>query len=448
MGGLSSTADAAHANHPQGCANPATTALQKHSLIKYLAAFFLGQGLLQLINAVTNLYMVRVMSIDSYAQYNVALAFQTSATALSNLGITDAIIPLVGVHAGERWVIGKYVQAAMHLRRQLFLFTAPLLAAAFVFIGIRHAWSAPLVATLTCTILCTIYVSVTFATYAAPLIIARQIGRYYSSQLIPAIARLFACAAMGTVGLLTAAWAAALNAGASLMTGFLARGKSKQFVEIPATPDPAARREVISFVLPTLPAAVFSSFQPQIGLFLISFSGATADIAEAAALAKIALLFFVFNVFNTQIIEPYVARQSADRLPAALARIITGFVAAAALISLLAFAVPAVFLALLGPKYAQLRDLIGWMVLSASINVTANALWIINRARQWVFFSGSILEICLLVISQATFASVWHIKSAGDFVALSIIANCAHLTAHAFIMRQGFTRRWIRAGAN
>ncbi len=107
--------------------------------------------------------------------------------------------------------------------------------------------------------------------------------------------------------------------------------------------------------------------------------------------------------FNTIVVEPYIARIGRERL----LRTFVGFVLLAMLgcvpILLVAFLWPQGFLWILGAKYAGLRGALGWYMLSACMNFVSGLIWIMNRARKWVFWSGSFLEVVLLLGVQLAF---------------------------------------------
>jgi hypothetical protein len=107
---------------------------------------------------------------------------------------------------------------------------------------------------------------------------------------------------------------------------------------------------------------------------------------------------------------------------------------------LFAFEKPAPFLWLLGSKYHGLGDLVGWVVLSACINYLAGLIWVMNRARKWLFWSGSILEIVLLIVVQIVFVIIVGVHTTKDAVSLSVVASFCYVVAHGYVAIYGFLR--------
>ena len=197
---------------------------------------------------------------------------------------------------------------------------------------------------------------------------------------------------VGTLNAWTAAGLSALNI---TLDGFVLKHKSRQSIDWPETDDPAIKKEVWQYILPATPAIILGAFHGQIALFLVGIFGNTVTIGQVAALSRFALLFNVMMTFNMVIVEPYVARLPRGRLLGTYFKLIAIALVGCAVVTLIAFGAPGIFLWLLGPQYQGLRSLIGWVFLTACINYTAGLIWIMNRSRRWLFLRGTIAEISL-----------------------------------------------------
>jgi hypothetical protein len=67
------------------------------------------------------------------------------------------------------------------------------------------------------------------------------------------------------------------------------------------------------------------------------------------------------------------------------------------------FTAPAPLIWLLGGNSKSLGSSVGWVVLAARIHYLEGLMWIMNRTRKWLFWSGTILEIFLLLTVQTAF---------------------------------------------
>jgi O-antigen/teichoic acid export membrane protein len=171
---------------------------------------------------------------------------------------------------------------------------------------------------------------------------------------------------------------------------------------------------MIHYVLPAMPALIFGALQAQISLILFSIFGQTVDIAQVAALSQIAQLFLVLQGSNMVFVEPYIARLSRDRLLATYVRLILLTSTCCVPVVLFAFVSPGPILWVLGSKYEELGSLVGWLVLAACINYLAGLAWVMNGARKWVFWSGKIVDIVLLLVAQVAFIVFVGVRTARE----------------------------------
>lgn len=403
-----------------------------------VASFFLGQGALQGLQILIGLFLVRKLSVEAYAQFGLAYGFQITMGTLMDLGFTSTIIPLVGEHRDNRQLVGRYVHAAKHLRDRTFWILAPFAAIAFLAIMHKHHWSWSLQVILVLSVLLTLYSSGRISYFSAPLLLFRRLREFYLPQTVTALGRLVAYVACSLAGVLNAWIAAGLYALNLAMNGVFLEKKAHQYMEWPKEDDPSTNREVLRYILPATPAIIFAAFQSQISLFLISIFGHTTNIAEVAALGRIGQLFAVLMTFNVVVVEPYIARLSQERLLSTY----LGMIAMTAVLSipvvLFAFAFPAPLLRLLGENYKNLGYLVGWMVLAACINHLGGLMWIMNRSRRWLFWSGTILEIVLLLTVQATFIALVGIHTTQQAVLFTLASSFCYIVAHGYVGICGF----------
>lgn len=408
--------------------------------IGVVVSFFLGQGAMQGVQIIAALFLVRALSVEAYAQYSLAYGFQVAMGSLMDLGITSTIIPLVGEFRDNRQLVGRYVYSAKHLRDRTFLILAPFAAIAFLAISSRHHWGLGLQTILVLSVLVTLYSSGPVSYFAAPLLMFQRLREFYLPQTLTALGRLISYFVCSIAGILNAWIAAALMALNVSMNGALIGKRAHHYMEWPKHNNPAVNREVLHYILPATPAIIFAAFQSQISLFLISIFGKTANMAQVAALGRIAQIFAVLMTFNVVVIEPYVARLNRERL----LRTYLGFVALTTTfcipLVLFAFTFPAPFLWLLGGNYQNLGSSIGWVVLTACINQIAGLMWIMNRSRKWLFWSGSILEIVLLLGVQVAFITLVGVRTTQQAVFFAFASSFCYIAAHGYVGILGFLK--------
>jgi O-antigen/teichoic acid export membrane protein len=410
-------------------------------ILGVVTSFLVGQGTAQGLSVLAGLFLVRHLSIEAYAQLGLALGFQAMFTALMDLGFAGTIIPLVGPRKDDRPLVGRYVRSAKHLRDLSFYCLAPIAALASLGVMHRQHWSFGLQVALLLSTLVALYFAGKASYFSSVLIMHGKLSVYYVLQVIASLIRLGSYVVLALVGGLGAGVAAAIGALTILLTAQWYARQAKSLMDWPSRDDAATDKQIVRYIMPAAPALLFSAFQAQLTLFLISiFGGQTAYIAQVAALGRIGQLFAVLTTFNLMVVEPFIARRTHHRLlPTFVA--ITG-VACCVLTPVVyaAFTWPQVFLLLIGPKYSNLRDLLGWVILAATINYIAGLIWMMNRARKWVFWSGSFLEVGLLVAVQIAFLLLVGIRDTRDAVMLTLAASVCVLIAHSYVSFIGFWR--------
>lgn len=408
-------------------------------LLHLLASFFLGQAAVQGISVVIGIYLVRSLSIRSYAEFGLALGFQSTAAILMDLGFAGTVIPLVGERASDREVVGRYVRGAKSLRDRTFWMFSPLVAVFFLVITHRQGWEWPVQLGLLASVLVALYSSSSMAYYSAPLFLHRRMRDFYIPQTISSACRLLFYLALNALGALNSLAAAGGNALNVAVNGYLLKKRGSQFIDLPKHDQPEVRKEILLYVMPAMPAILLGAFHGQIALLLISIFGKTVNIAQVSALSRLAQLFNLLMTFNVIIIEPYVARLPREKLLHSYFRFVALAMAGGVLLTTFAFFVPGAFLWILGSKYEELRSLIGWVVLTACINYVAGLIWIMNRSRKWVFWRGTVAEISLLALVQIGFLVLVGVRNTREAIFFNFASSFCYVVAHAYVASYGFS---------
>ncbi len=155
-----------------------------------VSSFLLGQGASQAIGVVSGFLLVHMLSVEAYAQFGIATAFQGVFTILMDVGFAATIVPLVGDRGHDRVLVGRYVRAARHLRDRSFWILAPVASIAFFATVRAHHWSWKLQVLLLASVLVSLYSSGVFSFFSAPLFLLGRLREYYVPQVISGTARL------------------------------------------------------------------------------------------------------------------------------------------------------------------------------------------------------------------------------------------------------------------
>ena len=393
---------------------------------RLLTQFVSGQIAVQGLNFLTGFLLLRWLSITAYAEFSVAFAFQSTLGMLIDLGFSNSIVALVGDRGGDSAVVGKYIRSARHFRNRMFALMFCVSLVAFPLVTRHQHWPPLTKLLLFGAIACSVFFQ-GWGMYAAPLLIGGRVKEYYQTQTFSAAVRLLCCFALFEASAL-AAWTAAWVAAAALaLTGLLYRQKSNQLAVEPAQSDPLFNREMVQYLLPLMPVAVFTALQGQVVLLLISCFGKTETVASVAALGRIGQLFLILGAFNSVVVEPYFAKIDSVRLGIRYLQSVTAAVGISVLIAFGGFLFPKPLLWLLGSKYQSLGGYVSWIVAIACVNYIAGALFAINSARKWRYWWYACLEIPLILAAQATALLLTHVGTIQGAIIFSLLTNIGWL---------------------
>jgi O-antigen/teichoic acid export membrane protein len=403
-----------------------------------ITRFLAGQSAVQVLNLVTGFFLLRWMSVESYAQFSIAFGFQSMLTWLVDLGATGSIVALVGNRTDDKEILGNYIRSAKHFRHRLLIIAIPIAAIVFWAITSKHQWSWPLRFLLFSSVVGTLLFQGWTLFYSTPLLINQNIGSYYKPQVFGSSWRLAVCLVLKFSSALFA-WAIAwVGAGAFLVQGLVYRKQARALVVEPVKSDPALNKEMLRYLAPAMPWVIFTAFQGQISLFLISWFGKTRNVAEIAALGRVGQLFLLLGMANAVVIAPYIARVPPEQLLRRYLQISGFALLIASILCVAAFLFPQPLLWLLGPKYENLSGEIGWAVAGSCVGYLSSLLLLMHNARKWIYWWWSTTHIAVLLIAQIACLFTLNLASTRDVLYFSLIVNLTALIVLVMVGVYGF----------
>jgi O-antigen/teichoic acid export membrane protein len=384
---------------------------------------------IQAVNVLTGFLLLRWLSITAYAQFSVAFAFQSTFGMLIDLGFSNSIVALVGDRGTEATVVGSYIRTARHLRNRIFVIMIGIAVVAFPIITYRQPWGIVTKLVLFCAIVSSLFFQ-GWGMYAAPLLIHQRLKLYYRAQLSSSIVRFLLCALFHAVGALSAIVTSWLAAIALAINGLLNRQAARELAAEPSKSNAQINREMLRYLAPLIPGIIFTAFQGQITIGIITIFGQTKSIADVAALGRLGQLFLLLGAFNSVIVEPYIAQVASRTLTRRYWQMFTLALVIGGCISAFAFKFPGLLIWLLGPKYYHLRSEVGLVVLGSCINYIAGVIWVMNSARKWIFWWYTSLYIGCVLLSQVACAVTLNLHTTHGVILFSVITGGTVVLAH------------------
>lgn len=395
-----------------------------------IGKFLVSQGSIQIFNLITGFFLLRWMSIENYAQFSVTFGFQSTIGMLIDTGFSGSIIALVGNRFQDKSVVGKYIKSAQQLRNRSFAVIIPLAGIAFYLIGSKQNWFWGEQMILFGAITVSLFFQGWASYYSPALLMHQQIVKYYKPQIIGSVGRLFFCYILYIISALSAwtnIWITTLTIA---LNGISYRHIAANFIDNPEKIDHALSKEMLRYISPLIPGLIFTAFQGQISLAVISIMGQTQNIAEVAALGRLGQVFVLLGAFNGIVIEPYIAKVNLKDLPKRYFQILGITILIASAICTVGFTFPQPLLWLLGSKYQNLGTEVGWVVAGACLSYVAGVMWSMNSARKWIYWWVSFSYIGIVLITQVGCLILMDLSTTLGVIYFSLISTLAVTVIH------------------
>jgi hypothetical protein len=256
-----------------------------------------------------------------------------------------------------------------------------------------------------------------------------------------------ALAAILVLAALLHAWLAVIaTAAGTALASFLARpleGPHEIGSRLPPRELTPYRRQVLRYLLPTLPSALYFSVQGPLIVWRAASFGSARNIAEVGALGRLSLVVGLFSGLIGTVFLPRLAQIADDRVyrarflqfGALLTAVAAAMLAAAA-------AAPGAFLAILGPHYSGLRSELVLVVAGAGLNLLDGYVVNVNLARSWTRLQGACLVVQLAC--QVAVLAALPLSSTYNVLLFNLFSSMIALSLQILTILAGFRRPgWV-----
>jgi O-antigen/teichoic acid export membrane protein len=382
--------------------------------------FALSQGLAQSAGMISGLIYVRLMPIDQYALYAMALSSLTFVAISSDLGLTGSLNYFWRRSGGDRNVIEPIIAVVQRLR-WVFLVLASFVCGAFLLKTATERHFS-IISVLACFGL---VVATAWSQLRAVLDIqlmrlqGMQRESYYC-ETAGSITRLLAAVVMIATGITTALFGLA----GGLLGSLSILAALKRYMRTPrGNPQPIAREtwhKVLYYITPTFPTTLVYIAEGPLLLWLAFSFGGKAPLAETFAVGRVGAIYGLLTIFIGAVVGPRLARVSND---AHFARMMGLFLLALVFLSAaattVAYLTPSALLLLIGPNYAHLEKEVVLSIAASSIGVLTAFLAMANRLRGWVRLEP--VAAACQAVAIFSLASQWSFHDSASVLELMVI---------------------------
>jgi O-antigen/teichoic acid export membrane protein len=411
------------------------------SWAKILSAYFTAQTLTQLAGIAAGLLFVNLMPVREFALYTLALSVITFFNFITDLGSSTSLVYFFHRSQGDEETMRRYTAAVLSLRRLAFALGAAGVLLAFPRIAAAKGFGLRETLLVTGCILLGVWFQVSASVRVLMLRLKDRYGASYRAELTGGGLRLLLALGLMVSGLLRAWLGVLTSALGSAAVALLARGEGKPQAADDIRP---YRRQVLRFLLPSLPSGLYFSLQAPLVVWLAATFGSTRNIAEVGALGRLGLVTGIFSSLTGVVFLPRLARISDERLYRLRYLQFGSVFLTAALALLLAAAVmPDLFLWLLGKHYAGLWRELLLVVAGSGLTLLGGYAVAVNLARSWNRWEG--IAVLILAAVQTGLVAVLPLGTTFGVLLFNLYTAAVGLLLQLLITVGGFARpRWVQ----
>lgn len=401
-----------------------------------LSAFFTAQGLVQLTGIAAGLLLVRTLPVHEFALYTLALSVVTFFTFLSDLGSTTSLVHFFHRTRQEGESAEPYFDAVLSLRRVAFLVGAAGVALAFPQAAAAQGFGKLEIALVTGGIVLSVWFQIQSSLRVLALRLADRYPASYRAEVAGAGVRLLVVGALIATAWLYAWLGILAGVAASATVAFLARPATRPQHPVDLRP---FRHQVLRYLLPTLPSALYFAVQGPLSIWLAATFGATRNIAEVGAVSRLGLIVGIFSSLSSVVLLPRLARITEERQWRIRAVQSGGLLLGVALLLFAAAALfPAQFLWILGEGYSGLHRELALVVAGAGLTLVDGYVVSLNLARSWTRWQG--FAVVSLLVSQAVLLALLPLDTTAGVLTFNLLSGAVALLGQLAIATVGFVR--------
>ena len=415
---------------------------------RLLFDYALWNSLIQAAGIVAGLLFVNLMPLREYAFYTLASSGATFLTILCDLGVTNSLFYFRRKAEVSAVSFEAYVQGGERLRRLILGLGTPVFLSVFLFFALRNGFGATESVTAALLVVGGTWYQISAAIRTLSMKIE---GRYRESYVVEAVAagtRLAIACLLAVASAMYGLLGVAGNALAFRLAALAGRhGRRRAVFGAPQMRSVAERRsirrELIGYIIPTLPNAIYFAFQGVIVTGLSAVFGNTQNIAEVGALGRLGVIVGLLGGLVPALIIPRLTRVGDERLyKVRYVQYGAVLIVAGLVILATATAWPWLFLMLLGRQYAALSSEVAIVIAGAVVSLIGSYCGGVNQARGWVRLQPAALGV--FVSAQALLIWGLPLSTTGDVFLFSLISASVGSLLQFTLNVIGFSRpEWV-----
>jgi O-antigen/teichoic acid export membrane protein len=394
-----------------------------------------SQAIIQIVGFLSGIIIIRILPTKEYALYTLANSMLGTMTLLADGGIGNGVMSQGGKVWKEPQKLGGVIKTGLELRRK-FAFGSLVIALPILLYLLRHHNASWLTSALIILSLIPAFYSALSDTLleVAPKL-RQDIPSLQKNQVLTGFGRFLLISI--TIFVFPWAFIAILGYGIPrIIANFKLRKISQIYADLSQPSNKDDKAAILKVVKRTLPGTIYYCISGQITIWLISIFGSTDSLAHVGALSRLTMLFTIFAVILSSLVEPRFSRLVNNRklIMIRFLQIQLLLLAITAVIMLGVWLFPDQVIFILGKDYKGLNEELMLMTFSACLSLMSSSVYKLSSSRgivpppavliptligiQIVFFA--VVDYTqvrgALLFSIFTFAAAWLFRTSYFFI--------------------------------
>ena len=343
-----------------------------------------AQLIVQFVGLISGIIVIRMLPTHEYGLYTLANTMLGTMLVLADGGISSGVMSQGGKVWQDREKLGVVLATGMDLRMK-FAIGSLLIAIPFLlYLLIHHDASWLMSFLIVVSLIPSFFTSLSGALLQVAPKLNQDIGPLQKNNIVSNILRLVLI--MITLFAFPWAFIAIFVAGiAQLWANSNLKKISFGYANWKQTPDVTVRKEILYFVKRILPGSIYYCLSGQITIWLISFFGNTAAVAQVGALGRLGMMLGIFTAILGTLVIPRFSRLPDEKIK--LFKIFfliqLGLVTLGIFIIGIVYLFPAQILWILGKDYSNLKTELILSIAGSCLGLVAGSAFGLSTSRGW-----------------------------------------------------------------
>ena len=343
-----------------------------------------AQLIVQFVGLISGIIVIRMLPTHEYGLYTLANTMLGTMLVLADGGISSGVMSQGGKVWQDREKLGVVLATGMDLRMK-FAIGSLLIAIPFLlYLLIHHDASWLMSFLIVVSLIPSFFTSLSGALLQVAPKLNQDIGPLQKNNIVSNILRLV----LIMIILFAFPWAfiAIFVAGiAQLWANSNLKKISFGYANWKQTPDVTVRKEILYFVKRILPGSIYYCLSGQITIWLISFFGNTAAVAQVGALGRLGMMLGIFTAILGTLVIPRFSRLPDEKIKLfkTFFLIQLGLVTLGIFIIGIVYLFPAQILWILGKDYSNLKTELILSIAGSCLGLVAGSAFGLSTSRGW-----------------------------------------------------------------